>query len=82
MIGQGYTYEEAMKEVKMIVEGVYSAKAAYGLGKKYNISMPIVEEVNEILFQGKAASEAVKDLMFRDKSEYAGLGRGMIYRIL
>lgn len=71
LIGQGYTYEEAMKEVKMIVEGVYSAKAAYGLGKKYNISMPIVEEVNEILFQGKAASEAVKDLMFRDKRSEA-----------
>ena len=71
LIGQGKTYEEAMKEVQMVVEGVYSAKAAYGLGKKYNISMPIVEEVNEILFQGKAASEAVKDLMFRDKRSEA-----------
>jgi len=67
LIGQGYTYEQAMDEVKMVVEGVYSAKAAYGLSKKYNISMPIVEEVNEILFEGKPASSAVKDLMFRDK---------------
>ena len=71
LIGQGYTYEEAMAEVKMVVEGVYSAKAAYGLGQKYHISMPIVEEVNDILFNGKAASEAVKDLMFRDKRSEA-----------
>lgn len=71
LIGQGYSYEDAMNEVKMVVEGVYSAKAAYGLGKKYNISMPIVEEVNDILFNGKAASEALKDLMFRDKRSEA-----------
>lgn len=71
LIGQGFTYEEAMKEVKMVVEGVYSAKAAYGLGKKYEIDMPIVEEVNEILFNKKSASDAVKDLMFRDKRREA-----------
>ena len=67
LIGQGYTYKQAMEEVKMVVEGVYSAKAAAALAKKYDVSMPIVEEVNEILFSGKPASEAVKDLMFRDK---------------
>lgn len=71
LIGQGYTYEEAMAEVKMVVEGVYSAKAAAGLSKKYNISMPIVKEVNEVLFNGKAASEALSDLMFRDKRKEA-----------
>lgn len=71
LIGQGYTYEQAMDEVKMIVEGVYSAKAAAGLAKKYHISMPIVQEVNEILFEGKPATEAVKDLMFRDKRSEA-----------
>ncbi|MCH5281201.1 MAG: NAD(P)H-dependent glycerol-3-phosphate dehydrogenase [Lachnospiraceae bacterium] len=71
LIGQGYTMEEAMKEVKMVVEGVYSAKAAYGLAKKYQVSMPIVEEVNAVLFEGKSAAEAVKDLMFRDKRSEA-----------
>lgn len=71
LIGQGYTYEQAMDEVKMVVEGVYSAKAAAGLAKKYHISMPIVQEVNEILFEGKPANEAVKDLMFRDKRSEA-----------
>ena len=71
LIGQGYTMEAAMDEVKMVVEGVYSAKAAAGLSKKYQVSMPIVQEVNDILFGGKAASEAVKDLMFRDKRREA-----------
>lgn len=67
LIGQGKTMEEAMAEVKMVVEGVYSAKAAMGLAKKYNVQLPIIEQVNQVLFEGKAADEAVKDLMLRDK---------------
>ena len=67
LIGQGYTMEQAMKEVKMVVEGVYSAKAAIGLAKKYHIQLPIIEEVNAILFEGQPADEAVKNLMLRDK---------------
>ena len=59
--------DEAMKEVKMVVEGVYSAKAAAQLSEKYNVEMPIVAEVNKVLFQGKSADEAVRDLMLRDK---------------
>ncbi len=67
LIGQGKTYEEAMKEVKMVVEGVYSAKAAMGLAKKYGIEMPIVEQVNLVLFEGKDVKEAMNDLMNREK---------------
>lgn len=67
LMGQGYSMEEAMKEVKMVVEGVYSAKAALSLAKKYQIEMPIVEQVNQVLFEGKAAKAAVHDLMLRDK---------------
>ena len=67
LIGKGKTMEEAMTEVKMVVEGVYSAKAAMGLAKKYNIELPIIEQVNEVLFNGKSAAVAVKDLMIRDK---------------
>lgn len=69
LIGKGYTMEEAMKEVKMVVEGVYSAKAAMKLAEKYQVSMPIVEQVNLVLFENKPADEAVKDLMLRDKRE-------------
>ena len=70
LIGQGRTMQEAMDEVKMVVEGVYSAKAAARLAKKYNVSMPIVDEVNQVLFEGKSPAEAVDDLMQREsKSE-------------
>lgn len=74
LIGKGYTMDEAMKEVKQVVEGVYSAKAALQLSKKYNIEMPIVEQINLILFEGKSAKEAVFDLLLRDKTiEYSSL---------
>lgn len=67
LIGQGRTMEEAMAEVKMVVEGVYSAKAARALSLKYHIEMPIVEEVNRILFENEKADEAINNLMLRDK---------------
>ncbi len=67
LIGKGYTMDEAMKEVQMVVEGVYSAKAALALSKKYNVSMPIIEQVNKILFEDLPAKEAVSELMIRDK---------------
>ncbi|SFU45689.1 NAD(P)H-dependent glycerol-3-phosphate dehydrogenase [Butyrivibrio sp. INlla21] len=67
LIGQGKTYQEAMDEVKMVVEGVYSAKAALKLAEKYDVEMPIIKAVNDILFSGKSLQEAVKDLMLRDK---------------
>jgi len=68
LMGQGMSMEAAMDEVKMVVEGVYSAKAAKSLAKKYGVSMPIVEQVNAVLFEGKNPQEAVKDLMLRDSS--------------
>ena len=69
LIGQGYTMQEAMDQVQMVVEGVYSAKAAKALADKYQISMPIVEEVNMVLFEGKSPAESLKELMHRDKTE-------------
>ena len=67
LMGQGYTMEEAMSQVKMVVEGVYSAKAALALAEKYQVSMPIVEQVNAILFGKMSAKEAVTELMLRDR---------------
>lgn len=67
LIGQGKSYEEAMKEVNMVVEGVYAAKAAMKLAEKYQVDLPIVEQVNQVLFEGKKPEEAVRDLMLRDK---------------
>lgn len=67
LIGQGKSLEEAQAEVKMVVEGVYSAKAVKELADKYNVEMPIITEVNKVLFEGKDPSDAVKDLMMRDR---------------
>lgn len=67
LIGQGKTMQEAMDEVKMVVEGVYSAKAAMKLAEKYDVELPIIEQVNQILFENKDASSAVRELMIRDK---------------
>lgn len=67
LIGKGYSMEEAMKEVKMVVEGVYSAKAGRELSVRYGIEVPIIDQVNQVLFENKPADQAVKDLMFRDR---------------
>lgn len=74
LMGQGYTMEEATKEVKMVVEGIYSAKAALALSQKYEVSMPIIEQVNKVLFEKQTVKDAVIELMQREKrTEYAGL---------
>jgi len=68
LIGQGKSYQEAMDEVKMVVEGVYSAKAALALAKKYNIEVPITEQVNQVLFEGRSAKDAVTSLLMRNRT--------------
>lgn len=72
LMGKGYTMQEAMDEVKMVVEGVHSAKAALSLSKKYHVEMPIVTEVNQVLFENKKASDAVNELMLRMKKDEIG----------
>ena len=72
-MGKGYTMKEAMDEVKMVVEGVYSAKAALGLAEKYGVEMPIIVEVNKVLFEDKSAADAVNELMQRMKKDELGV---------
>ena len=67
LIGQGLRPKDAMDQVHMVVEGVYSAKAALALGKKYQVSLPIIEQVNEVLFHDVDPRLAVRSLMERDK---------------
>ena len=67
LIGQGKTADEAMAEVSQVVEGVYSAKAAIHLADRYNVDMPIINEVNKVLFENKRPDEAMTDLMTRDR---------------
>lgn len=68
LMGQGKTYKEAMDEVQMVVEGVYSAKAAYRLSKQYGVEMPIVSVVNQVLFENLSAKEGMKMLLTRNRT--------------
>jgi glycerol-3-phosphate dehydrogenase (NAD(P)+) len=67
LIGQGKSADEAMEEVKQVVEGVYSAKAAMHLSAKHGVDMPIVQEVNRVLFENKKPADALVDLMTRGR---------------
>lgn len=66
LLGKGMSLEETLKEVKMVVEGVNTAKAAYDMAQKYHVNMPITKEINEVLFNRKNVRTAVLDLMMRD----------------
>ena len=74
LMGQGKTMQEAMDEVQMVVEGVYSAKAARKLAEKYQIDMPIVQVVNRVLFENLSARQAVHELMEREKKDELDAG--------
>jgi len=67
LIGQGMSPEEAKKEVGMVVEGINAIPAAMELAAKYNVEMPIVFAINEVISNGKSPKEAVAYLMTRDK---------------
>ena len=67
LMGQGKTMEEATEEVGQVVEGIYSAKAALALSKKYQTPLPITEGVCRVLFEGISAKEAFLSLMTRDR---------------
>ena len=67
LLGQGKSLAETLAEVKMVVEGINTVQAACELAKKYHVSMPITEEINQVLFYGKNVREAVLQLMTRDR---------------
>ena len=74
LMGQGKSMEEAMKQVNQVVEGVNSARAALALAQQNNVEMPIVEQINKVLFEDKTAKDALNDLLNRDKrKEYKTL---------
>lgn len=70
LLGKGKSLEETLAEVKMVVEGVNTVQAACHLAEKYNVDLPITQNINDVLFHGKSTEEAVLDLMTREgKSE-------------
>ncbi len=70
LIGQGKSYEEAAKEIGMVVEGYYALEAAMELSRKYNVELPITEAVYSVIKKGVSCKEAMRALMSRElKSE-------------
>lgn len=67
LIGKGYTVEQAKKEIGMVIESIDNIEVAYQLSKKYNIEMPIVEAVYNVLYNGLEPQKAVTMLMTREK---------------
>lgn len=64
-IGKGKKLNDILKETDMVVEGVTTAKSAYDLSKKYNVEMPITEEIYKVLYENRDPHKAVHDLMIR-----------------
>ena len=69
LLGQGYTIDEAIKKVNMVVEGVPTTKAGYALMKKYNVEMPILSAIYSALFEDASVAETIEALMLRDKKD-------------
>lgn len=66
-IGQGFSVDEAVRKVNMVVEGINAAKSVKILGEKYGVEMPITEQACKIVFEGKDPKVAVLELMGRNK---------------
>ena len=67
LIGSGKSIEETKKEVGMVIESIDNIDVAYALGKKYNVDLPIVNAVYDVLYNGLDPKEAVTMLMTREK---------------
>ena len=78
LIGQGISPEDAQKQVKMVVEGIRTCRAAKELSDKVGVEMPIVNEAYNVLFEGGDISKVIPKLMGRMKkneSEFEFLGK-------
>lgn len=69
MVGEGYTIEETKKAVGMTIESIDNIDVAYKLSKKYNIEMPIVDAVYNVLYNELDPKKAVDNLMTRTIKE-------------
>ena len=66
-LGQGQTMDEALNEMNMVVEGIYTTNSVYHLAKQQNVDMPITNALYKVLFEEHPVKDSVKDLMGRDK---------------
>ncbi len=71
-LGKGERLETILGSMQAVAEGVRTAKAASGLAHRHKVEMPIVREINAVLFEGKSCRKAVTDLMERDAKPEKG----------
>jgi len=67
LIGQGKTPDQVRDEIKMVIEGINTCRAAKHLADKMGVEMPIINQAYAVLFEGKSALDATMSLMGRDK---------------
>lgn len=65
-LGQGKSLKEVMDDMGMVIEGVYTTKAAYELSRQRNVSMPITEAIYQVLYEGADVKTAINGLMQRE----------------
>jgi glycerol-3-phosphate dehydrogenase (NAD(P)+) len=71
-LGKGERLETILSSMQAVAEGVRTAKAALGLARRHRVDMPIVQEINAVLFEDKSCRKAVTDLMERDAKPEKG----------
>lgn len=64
-LGQGRQLEDVISNMGMVIEGIYTAKAAYELAQKRNVKMPITEALYRVLYEGEDVETAITNLMSR-----------------
>ena len=69
LIGQGYTLEQAIEKLDMIAKSVRTTKVCYFLSKKYNVYMPITENIYKVLYEGLSIKDCVNNLMKKMAAE-------------
>ena len=71
-LGQGESLNAILGGMQAVAEGVRTARAALGLARRHQVEMPITQEINAVLFEGKSCRKAVSDLMERDAKPEKG----------
>lgn len=64
-LANGRAIEDITGSMKMVAEGVETCAAAVGLGAKFGVDLPIIQQMQEVLHHGKSPREALRDLMER-----------------
>jgi len=66
-LGQGESVDDAIESIGQVVEGYRNTKEVHMLAQRVGVEMPIVEQVYQVLYQGKSAKQAASDLLSRER---------------